>query len=53
MKALTNVLIMRRKKVSQQITLAFLKRTATLSTQVLHNGALGCLGVIKTVMQVR
>lgn len=42
---------MRRKKVSQQILLAFVKRVATLSTQVTHNGALACMGIIKTVMQ--
>lgn len=53
LRAMTSVLIKRRKKVSLQILLAFLKRVAMLGTQVLHNGALGCLGIIKTVMQVK
>jgi len=46
------MLIRRRKKISQQRLLAFTKRLATLSLQLLHNGTLGCLGNIRSVLQV-
>nr|CAD7588236.1 unnamed protein product [Timema genevievae] len=52
LQTLDTVLIRRRKKISQQRVLAFTKRLATMSTQLLHNGALGCLALIKTVMQL-
>ncbi|XP_063231690.1 nucleolar complex protein 3 homolog [Bacillus rossius redtenbacheri] len=45
------VLIKRRKKFSQQRLLAFVKRLCTLALQLLHNGALGCLCLVKTAMQ--
>lgn len=49
---LENVLIKRRKSMTHQRYLAFLKRLLTLSLQVLHNGTLGCLGIIKSAMQL-
>ncbi|XP_015590385.1 nucleolar complex protein 3 homolog isoform X2 [Cephus cinctus] len=49
---LVQVLITRRKKVSQSRLIAFIKRIATLSLQLQHNGSLGILGVIKVVMQL-
>nr|CAD7256867.1 unnamed protein product [Timema shepardi] len=52
LQTLDTVLIRRRRKISQQRVLAFTKRLATMSTQLLHNGALGCLALIKTVMQL-
>lgn len=47
-----NVLIKRRKHITHQRYLAFLKRLMILSMQLLHNGALGCLSVIKTSLQL-
>nr|CAD7453641.1 unnamed protein product [Timema tahoe] len=52
LQTLDTVLIRRRRKISQQRVLAFTKRLATMCTQLLHNGALGCLALIKTVMQL-
>lgn len=49
---LDNVLIKRRKNITQLRYLAFLKRLMTLSLQVLHNGALGCMGIVKNAMQL-
>ncbi|XP_071448036.1 nucleolar complex protein 3 [Hetaerina americana] len=46
------VLIKRRKKVSLQRQLAFTKRLGTLSLMVLHNGALSCLKIIRTLIQL-
>lgn len=46
-----NVLIKRRKHITHQRNLAFLKRLMMLSMQLLHNGTLGCLSIIKTAMQ--
>lgn len=45
-------LIKRRKKVTQQRLLGFTKRLATLSLQLLHNGTLGTLGLIRNLMQL-
>lgn len=47
-----NVLIKRRKSITHLRYLAFLKRLMTLSIQVLHNGALGCLAIVKNAMQL-
>ena len=49
---LENVLIRRRKSITHLRYLAFLKRLMTLSLQVLHNGSLGCLGIVKSAMQL-
>lgn len=49
---LENVLIKRRKSITHLRYLAFLKRLMTLSIQVLHNGTLGCLGIVKNAMQL-
>ncbi|PSN42019.1 Nucleolar complex protein 3, partial [Blattella germanica] len=52
LQTLEKSLIQRRKKISQQRIYSFIKRLATLAMQLLHNGTLGCLAVIKTVMQL-
>lgn len=49
---LENVLIKRRKSITHLRYLAFLKRLMTLSLQVLNNGSLGCLGIVKNAMQL-
>lgn len=49
---LENVLIKRRKNITHLRYIAFLKRLMTLSIQVLHNGALGCLTIVKNAMQL-
>ncbi|KAJ9578237.1 hypothetical protein L9F63_005536 [Diploptera punctata] len=52
LKTLEIAFIQRRKKMSQQRIFAFTKRLATLALQLLHNGSLGCLAIIKTIMQL-
>lgn len=47
-----NVLIKRRKHITHLRYLAFLKRLMILSMQLLHNGTLGCLSIIKTSIQL-
>lgn len=47
-----NVLIRRRKNITHLRYLAFLKRLMTLSIQVQHNGTLGCLGIVKSALQL-
>uniref|UniRef100_A0A336M7G6 Nucleolar complex protein 3 homolog n=2 Tax=Culicoides sonorensis TaxID=179676 RepID=A0A336M7G6_CULSO len=47
-----NVLIKRRKHITHLRYLAFLKRLMILSMQLLHNGSLGCLSIIKTALQL-
>ncbi|XP_070493392.1 nucleolar complex protein 3 [Chironomus tepperi] len=49
---LENILIKRRKNITHLRYIAFLKRLMTLSLQILHNGALGCLAMIKNAMQL-
>ena len=49
---LENVLIKRRKSITHLRYIAFLKRLMTLSLQVLHNGSLGCLAIVKNAMQL-
>uniref|UniRef100_A0A1B6LK40 CCAAT-binding factor domain-containing protein n=1 Tax=Graphocephala atropunctata TaxID=36148 RepID=A0A1B6LK40_9HEMI len=46
------VLIQRRKKITQQRLLALTKRLSVLATQLLHNGAVGALSVVRRVMQL-
>ncbi|GLV36370.1 uncharacterized protein CBL_08862 [Carabus blaptoides fortunei] len=52
LKTLTQAVIKRRKKVTHQRLIGFTKRLSTLSMQLLHNGTLGCLGMIKNIMQL-
>ncbi|XP_050299793.1 nucleolar complex protein 3 homolog [Anthonomus grandis grandis] len=52
LKTLIDSLIKRRKKITNKRIINFVKRLATLSLQLLHNGSLGCLGLIKTLMQL-
>ncbi|EFA07654.2 nucleolar complex protein 3 [Tribolium castaneum] len=52
LKTLNDALIKRRKKITNKRTLSFVKRLATLSLQLLHNGSLGSLGLIKNIMQL-
>lgn len=49
---LENILIKRRKNITQLRYLAFLKRLTTLSLQLLHNGSLGCMGIVKNAIQL-
>lgn len=51
-RTLIEVLIKRRKTINHQRMLAFIKRIVILSLQVLHNGSLACLSVVKNVMQL-
>jgi hypothetical protein len=53
LKALYLAVLHRHKKLSQQRMLAFTKRLATLAMQLLHNGAISCLAVIRAILQVR
>ncbi|XP_054260886.1 nucleolar complex protein 3 homolog [Macrosteles quadrilineatus] len=46
------VLIQRRKKITHQRLLAFTKRLSILGTQLLHNGCLGALAIVRRVMQL-
>ncbi|XP_066263007.1 nucleolar complex protein 3 [Euwallacea similis] len=52
LKTLIDALIKRRKKITNKRTINFVKKLATFSLQLLHNGSLGCLGLIKTLMQL-
>lgn len=52
LRVLDTVLVQRHKRITQHRLLAFAKRVTTLATQTMHNGTLGCLGVVKRVMQV-
>lgn len=49
---LVQVLIKRRKKISPNRLIAFVKRMATLALQMQHNGSLGLLCIIKGIMQL-
>lgn len=44
-------LIRRHKKITQKRMASFLKRIATLSLQLLHNGTLSCLFISKSLLQ--
>jgi len=52
LKTLDLAVLHRHKKLSQQRMFAFTKRLATLALQLLHNSAISCLAVIRTIMQV-
>ncbi|KAK0159396.1 hypothetical protein PV328_010275 [Microctonus aethiopoides] len=51
-KCLVQVLIERRKRLSQNRMVTFVKRIATLALQLQHHGALGILGVVKSIFQL-
>ena len=51
-RTLVEVLIHRRKRVTQNRLIAFVKRIATLSLQLQHNGTLAILGIIKSIFQL-
>lgn len=46
------ILIHKNKKITTQRMLSFTKRIATLALQLLHNGSLGALCIIKSSVQV-
>ncbi|XP_069671581.1 nucleolar complex protein 3 [Periplaneta americana] len=52
LKTLNLALIHRRKRLTQQRIFAFTKRLATMAIQLLHNGSLGCLAIIRTIIQL-
>lgn len=52
LKTLNEVLVKRRKNMTQQRLMAFIKRIVILSLQLMNNGTLACLGIVKTVMQL-
>lgn len=52
LKTMNEVLLKRRKNISQQRLMAFIKRTVTLSMQLLSHGSIACLGIVKNVMQL-
>ncbi|XP_063695685.1 nucleolar complex protein 3 homolog [Culicoides brevitarsis] len=47
-----NLLVKRRKHLTSLRSLAFIKRLMILSMQLLHNGALSCLSIIKASLQL-
>jgi len=49
-KALVDMLIRRKKRVSKARVLAFCKRLSTLSLQVLHHGSIACLGLLRQLV---
>lgn len=51
-KLLVQILIHRRKQITQARLVAFVKRISTMALQLQHNGALGILGVVKQIMQL-
>lgn len=52
LRTLNEVLIKRRKIMTQPRLVAFIKRIAIQSMQLLNNGTLATLGIIKTIMQL-
>ncbi|XP_015521317.1 nucleolar complex protein 3 homolog isoform X1 [Neodiprion lecontei] len=52
LRTLGNILIKKRKNISQNRLIAFLKRISILALQLEHNGTLGILAIIKIVMQL-
>ncbi|KXJ76985.1 hypothetical protein RP20_CCG008525 [Aedes albopictus] len=47
---LDSVLLKRRNNITYHRYLAFVKRLSSMALQLLHNGSLGCLGVVRTCM---
>lgn len=52
MKALSEALIKRRKKITNKCIIGYVKRMGTFSLQLLHNSTLSCLAVIKIMLQM-
>ncbi|XP_055850175.1 nucleolar complex protein 3 homolog [Episyrphus balteatus] len=52
LRTLDDVLVKRRKNITQQRLLAFVKRLSTISMHLMHNGTLASLGTVKTIMQL-
>lgn len=52
LRTLNEVLVKRKRSISQQRLMAFIKRLLTVSLQLLHHGTLACLGTIKTTFQL-
>lgn len=52
LRTLGEVLIKRRKNISQQRLMAFIKRITILSLHLLSHGSIACLGMVKNVMQL-
>lgn len=52
LRTLNDVLIKRRKHITQYRLLAFIKRILILCLQLLHNGTLSSLCIVKNVMQL-
>jgi len=50
LKALSDMLIKRRKRISKTRVLAFAKRLGTLSLQLLHHGSAACLGLLRQLI---
>lgn len=49
---LSTAVVKRRKKITNKRMIGFVKRVATLSLQLLHNGTLSSLGFIKLMLQL-
>lgn len=52
LETLDEVLVKRRRNMSQQRLMAFVKRLLTISLNLLHHGTLASLGTIKTTFQL-
>ncbi|CAG9762116.1 unnamed protein product [Ceutorhynchus assimilis] len=52
LKTLVDALIKRRKKITNKRIINFVKRLAIFSLQLLHNGALGCLGLLANIFHL-
>lgn len=52
LETLDEVLVKRRRNISQQRLMAFIKRLLTVSLNLLHHGTLASLGTIKTTFQL-
>ncbi|XP_057663387.1 nucleolar complex protein 3 homolog [Diorhabda carinulata] len=51
-RTLSEALIKRRKKITNKRILGFIKRLSQLCLQLAHDGTLGCLGIIKSLIQL-
>ncbi|XP_022912978.2 nucleolar complex protein 3 [Onthophagus taurus] len=52
LKTTAEAIIKRRKRITNKQLIGFLKRLCTLSLQLLHNGTLGSLGIVKQALQL-
>jgi nucleolar complex protein 3 len=48
---LNNAVLKKRKTLSQQRLFAFTKRLCTIATAQQHNGTLGCLQLVKSILE--